>query len=126
MMWKGSDAHVRLATGDVEGEWHTRAPIYPSRSSPCLRLLPDYASDPLAGPRLMKWVIESSLVAVTRRSGKMVTLQLSGGSTLRLSSGCHSTERSWMEVGRMSRSFILRSAQQEETLHRIWYALRRW
>ncbi|CAA7406613.1 unnamed protein product [Spirodela intermedia] len=24
------------------------------------------------------------------------------------------------------RSFILRSAQQEEALHRIWYALRRW
>ncbi|CAA6674271.1 unnamed protein product [Spirodela intermedia] len=28
-------------------------------------------------------------------------------------------------VGRMSGSFILRSAQQEEALHRIWYALRR-
>ncbi|CAA7407030.1 unnamed protein product [Spirodela intermedia] len=24
------------------------------------------------------------------------------------------------------RSFILRSAQQEEALYRIWYALRRW
>ncbi|CAA7406204.1 unnamed protein product [Spirodela intermedia] len=24
------------------------------------------------------------------------------------------------------RSFILRSAQQEEALHHIWYALRRW
>ncbi|CAA7393404.1 unnamed protein product [Spirodela intermedia] len=24
------------------------------------------------------------------------------------------------------RDFILRSAQQEEALHRIWYALRRW
>ncbi|CAA6664147.1 unnamed protein product [Spirodela intermedia] len=46
--------------------------------------------------------------------------------TLRLSSGCHPTERSWMEVGRMLGSFILRSAQQEEALHRIWYALRRW
>ncbi|CAA7392279.1 unnamed protein product [Spirodela intermedia] len=34
--------------------------------------------------------------------------------------------RSWMEVGRMSGSFILGSAQQEEALHRIWYALRRW
>ncbi|CAA6673889.1 unnamed protein product [Spirodela intermedia] len=31
-----------------------------------------------------------------------------------------------MEVGRVSGSFILRSAQQEEALHRIWYALRRW
>ncbi|CAA6672579.1 unnamed protein product [Spirodela intermedia] len=25
-----------------------------------------------------------------------------------------------------NRSFILKSAQQEEALHRIWYALRRW
>ncbi|CAA7406814.1 unnamed protein product [Spirodela intermedia] len=31
---------------------------------------------------------------------------------------------SWMEVGRVLGSFILRSAQQEEALHRIWYALR--
>ncbi|CAA6658269.1 unnamed protein product [Spirodela intermedia] len=30
------------------------------------------------------------------------------------------------QVGRVSGSFILRSAQQEEALHRIWYALRRW
>ncbi|CAA7394452.1 unnamed protein product [Spirodela intermedia] len=37
----------------------------------------------------MKWVTESSLAAVTRRSGKT--------STLRLSDGCHPTERSWME-----------------------------
>ncbi|CAA7389787.1 unnamed protein product [Spirodela intermedia] len=66
----------------------------------------------------MKWVVESSPAAVTQRSEKTTTLRLSGG--------CHSTERSWMEVGRMSRSFILRSAQQEEALHRIWYALRRW
>ncbi|CAA7407048.1 unnamed protein product [Spirodela intermedia] len=29
-------------------------------------------------------------------------------------------------VGRVSGSFILRSAQQGEALHRIWYALRRW
>ncbi|CAA7401948.1 unnamed protein product [Spirodela intermedia] len=27
---------------------------------------------------------------------------------------------------RRFRSFILRSVQQEEALHRIWYALRRW
>ncbi|CAA6675424.1 unnamed protein product [Spirodela intermedia] len=33
--------HNRLATGDVEGEWRTRAPIGPSRSSPYSRLLPD-------------------------------------------------------------------------------------
>ncbi|CAA7407841.1 unnamed protein product [Spirodela intermedia] len=29
-------------------------------------------------------------------------------------------------VGRMLGSFILRSTQQEEALHRIWYTLRRW
>ncbi|CAA6667562.1 unnamed protein product [Spirodela intermedia] len=105
----------------------------------------------------MKWVAESSLVAVTRRSGKNGDLAALGD--------CHLTERSWMEVGRgasssgprskrrlfiasgtlsgalwrlspdgeeldgvgrVSRSFILRSAQQEEALHRIWYALKRW
>ncbi|CAA7388869.1 unnamed protein product [Spirodela intermedia] len=27
---------------------------------------------------------------------------------------------------RVRESFILRSAQQEEALHRIWYTLRRW
>ncbi|CAA6674197.1 unnamed protein product [Spirodela intermedia] len=117
MTWKGSGVHVRLAIGDVEGEWRTRAPIGSSRSSPCSRLLPNYTSDPLASLRLMKWVVESSPAAVTRRSGKTATLRLSG---------CHPTERSWMEVGRVSGSFILRSAQQEEALHRIWYALRRW
>ncbi|CAA7407013.1 unnamed protein product [Spirodela intermedia] len=41
--------------------------------------------------RLMKWVVESSLAAVTRRSGKTTTLRLSGS--------CHLMERSWMEVG---------------------------
>ncbi|CAB1184479.1 unnamed protein product [Spirodela intermedia] len=66
----------------------------------------------------MKWVVESSPAAVTWQSGKTATL--------RLSSGCHPTERSWMEVGRVLGSFILRSAQQEEALHRIWYAPRRW
>ncbi|CAA6661170.1 unnamed protein product [Spirodela intermedia] len=34
-------------------------------------------------------------------------------------------ERSWMEVGHVSGSFILRSAQQDEALHHIWYALKR-
>ncbi|CAA7392247.1 unnamed protein product [Spirodela intermedia] len=43
--------------------------------------------------RSMKWVVESSPVAVTRRSGKTATLRLSGS--------CHPMERSWMEVGRM-------------------------
>ncbi|CAA6675779.1 unnamed protein product [Spirodela intermedia] len=37
----------------------------------------------------MKWVVESSPAAVTRRSRKTVTL--------RLSDGCHPTEKSWME-----------------------------
>ncbi|CAA7388862.1 unnamed protein product [Spirodela intermedia] len=43
--------------------------------------------------RSIKWVVESSLAAVTRRSRKTATL--------RLSCGCHPTERSWMEVGRV-------------------------
>ncbi|CAA7395943.1 unnamed protein product [Spirodela intermedia] len=68
--------------------------------------------------RPMKWVVESSPAAVTRRSGKTATL--------RLSDGCHPMERGWMEVRRVLGSFILRSAQQEEALHRIWYALRKW
>ncbi|CAA7388860.1 unnamed protein product [Spirodela intermedia] len=38
------------------------------------------------------------------------------------SSGPHSKRRLFIASG----SFILRSAQQEEALHRIWYALRRW
>ncbi|CAA6672092.1 unnamed protein product [Spirodela intermedia] len=37
----------------------------------------------------MKWVVESSPTAVTRQSEKMATLRLSGG--------CHPTEKSWME-----------------------------
>ncbi|CAA7394335.1 unnamed protein product [Spirodela intermedia] len=51
--------------------------------------------------RSMKWVVESSLAAVTRRSGKTVTL--------RLSDGCHPTERSWMEVGRVKRRIFITS-----------------
>ncbi|CAA7401850.1 unnamed protein product [Spirodela intermedia] len=39
--------------------------------------------------------------------------------------GVRSLHRGWMEVRRVLGSFILRSAQQEEALHRIWYALRR-
>ncbi|CAA6675330.1 unnamed protein product [Spirodela intermedia] len=68
--------------------------------------------------RSMKWVVESSPMAITRRSGKTATLWLFGG--------CRLIERSWMEVVRVSGSFILRSAQQEKALHRIWYALKRW
>ncbi|CAA6675026.1 unnamed protein product [Spirodela intermedia] len=40
-MYDHSLPHSRLATGDVEGEWRTRAPIGPSHSSPCSRLLSD-------------------------------------------------------------------------------------
>ncbi|CAA7409444.1 unnamed protein product [Spirodela intermedia] len=51
--------------------------------------------------RSMKWVVESSPAAVTRRSGKTTTLRLSGG--------CHPTERSWMEVGRVKRRLFIAS-----------------
>ncbi|CAA6669242.1 unnamed protein product [Spirodela intermedia] len=34
-------SHSRLATGDVEEEWRTRAPIGPSHSSLCSQLLPN-------------------------------------------------------------------------------------
>ncbi|CAA7405077.1 unnamed protein product [Spirodela intermedia] len=42
--------------------------------------------------------------------------------------GSHTSEDSLLlsKRERERRSFILRSAQQEEALHRIWYALRRW
>ncbi|CAA6658359.1 unnamed protein product [Spirodela intermedia] len=66
----------------------------------------------------MKWVVELSPAAVTQRSGKNGDF----AALRRLSPD----ERSWMEVGRVLGSFILKSAQQEEALHRIWYALRRW
>ncbi|CAA7404098.1 unnamed protein product [Spirodela intermedia] len=32
--------------------------------------------------------------------------------------------KSWMVVGHMLKSFIIRSAQQEETFYRIWYTLK--
>ncbi|CAA7409171.1 unnamed protein product [Spirodela intermedia] len=84
----------------------------------------------------MKWVIELSPAAVTQWSGKTATLRLSN---IRGSSSSHPVcsqevtthlpadlvHTSWMEVGRILGSFILRSTQQEEALHRIWYALRR-
>ncbi|CAA6674904.1 unnamed protein product [Spirodela intermedia] len=48
----------------------------------------------------MKWVVESSSAAVTRRSRKTATLRLSGG--------CHPTERGWMERWRLvSRRIVL-------------------
>ncbi|CAA6664160.1 unnamed protein product [Spirodela intermedia] len=59
-----------------------------------------------------------------------------------VSGGCHPAERKnddfvalrWLSPDREEldgggahvRSFILRSAQQEEALHHIWYTLRRW
>ncbi|CAA7409765.1 unnamed protein product [Spirodela intermedia] len=65
--------------------------------------------------RLMKWVVESSLAAVTRRSGKTATLRLSGG--------YHPTERSWMEVGHMrwrlvSRRIVLFSTTACSSINR--------
>ncbi|CAA6674589.1 unnamed protein product [Spirodela intermedia] len=68
--------------------------------------------------RLMKWVIESSLAAITWRSGKNGDF----GALWQLSPD----GESWMEVGRMLGNFILKFAQQKEALHRIWYTLRRW
>ncbi|CAA7393087.1 unnamed protein product [Spirodela intermedia] len=61
--------------------------------------------------RSMEWVVESSPAAVTRRSGKMATLQLSGG--------CHPTERSWMERWRLvSRRIILFSTTACSSINR--------
>ncbi|CAA7395933.1 unnamed protein product [Spirodela intermedia] len=75
-MYDHSLPHSRLATGDMEGEWRTRACRSPSQAAraPARGLLPDCASDSLAGTRSMKWVVKSSLVAVTQRSRKMATL----------------------------------------------------
>ncbi|CAA7411055.1 unnamed protein product [Spirodela intermedia] len=47
----------------------------------------------------MKWVVESSLVAVTRRSGKTATLRLSGGSS---SSSPRSKRRLFIASGMLS------------------------
>ncbi|CAA6670752.1 unnamed protein product [Spirodela intermedia] len=50
--------------------------------------------------RLMKWVVESSSAAVTRRSRKMATLRLSGG--------CHPTEGAgWRRWRLVSRRIVL-------------------
>ncbi|CAA6674642.1 unnamed protein product [Spirodela intermedia] len=66
----------------------------------------------------MKWVVESSPAAVTRRSGKNDDF----AALRRLSPDGEELDGGGARV----RDFILRSAQQEEALHRIWYALRRW
>ncbi|CAA6674018.1 unnamed protein product [Spirodela intermedia] len=58
----------------------------------------------------------------------MEVRHVSGASSL----GLHSKRRLFIASeeldggGRVLGSFILRSAQQEGALHRIWYALRRW
>ncbi|CAA7392185.1 unnamed protein product [Spirodela intermedia] len=41
-----------------------------------------------------------------------------------ISGGCHLAEQKNDDFAALY--FILRSAQQEEALHRIWYALKRW
>ncbi|CAA6675503.1 unnamed protein product [Spirodela intermedia] len=68
--------------------------------------------------RIKKWSSNRLPVAVTRRNGKngdFVALRRLSPDGEELDGG-----------GARVRSFILRSAQQEEALHRIWYALRRW
>ncbi|CAA6674223.1 unnamed protein product [Spirodela intermedia] len=67
------------------------------------------------GADINEMVVESSPAAVTRQSRKRRLSALRRLSPDRLDGG-----------GRVSGSFILRSAQQEEAFHRIWYALRRW
>ncbi|CAA6674584.1 unnamed protein product [Spirodela intermedia] len=59
----------------------------------------------------MKWVVELSPEAITWRSGKTVTLRLSGS--------CHPTERSWMEVGRIKRRLFITSGlpKQKKLFH---------
>ncbi|CAA6674065.1 unnamed protein product [Spirodela intermedia] len=55
--------HSRLATGDVEGEWRTRAPIVQAARA-LLAATPRLSFRPACGPagrrRSMKWVIKSS------------------------------------------------------------------
>ncbi|CAA6664879.1 unnamed protein product [Spirodela intermedia] len=65
--------------------------------------------------------LSKSIFEIGEKSKDNLPMIVLGGktATLRLSGGCHSTERSWMEVGRVLGSFILKSAQQEEALHRI-------
>ncbi|CAA6665262.1 unnamed protein product [Spirodela intermedia] len=79
--------------------------------------------------RPMKWVVESSPAAVTRRSGKngdFAALRRLSPDGEGLDGGEACVREGWMEVRRVLGSFILRSTQQEEALHRIWYTLRRW
>ncbi|CAA6674277.1 unnamed protein product [Spirodela intermedia] len=76
-------------------------------------------SSPLSGDdRLMKWVVESSPALSPGRTENSDFAALRRLSPDGEERGCR-----W---ARVRESFILRSAQQEETLHRIWYALRRW
>ncbi|CAA7403214.1 unnamed protein product [Spirodela intermedia] len=64
-------------------------------------------------------IISSSCHPAERKNGDFAALY-GKMTTLWLFGGCHPTERSWMEVGHMSGSFILRPTQQEEALHRIY------
>ncbi|CAA6674573.1 unnamed protein product [Spirodela intermedia] len=73
----------------------------------------------MAKQRSMKWVVESSPTAVTQQSGKK---NGDFAALWRLSLD----EEELDGGGARVRSFILRSAQQEEALHRIWYALKEW
>ncbi|CAA6673244.1 unnamed protein product [Spirodela intermedia] len=67
--------------------------------------------------RSIKWVVESSrrLSPGGAENGDFAALRRLSPNGEELDGG-----------GRMLGSFILRSAQQEEALHRIWYTLRRW
>ncbi|CAA6672018.1 unnamed protein product [Spirodela intermedia] len=89
--------------------------------------------------------IEVGCVSGTSSSGPRSKRRLfivSGTLSGVVSGGCHSAEQkngNFAALRRLSldgeeldgggarvRDFILRSVQQEEALHRIWYALRRW
>ncbi|CAA6675264.1 unnamed protein product [Spirodela intermedia] len=68
----------------------------------------------------MKWVIKLSTTAVTGIAEKQRLAAL-----WQLSHNREELNRGGTRVGPVSRNFILKSTQQEEVLHRIWYALKR-
>ncbi|CAA7401994.1 unnamed protein product [Spirodela intermedia] len=75
-----------------------------------------------------KWVVKSSLAAITRQSGKIRLSEWKNNNFVtirRLSPNREELDGGGAHVGHVSRSFILKSTQQEEALHRIWYTLRR-
>ncbi|CAA6672279.1 unnamed protein product [Spirodela intermedia] len=67
----------------------------------------------------MEWVVDSSSAAVTRQSGKNSDFT----ALWRLS-----PDGDELDGGgaRVRESFIFKFTQQEEALHHIWYALKRW